>query len=203
MELRPEELTAYCLSIMGQPLERADAVIALTGDGYGRIYKALELYKMDFAKTLMITGADSTLYKFPNLRASDFKTELVNSKRIEPENVIADDIGKTTPGQARSTVTVCKQNNWKSIIIVASGDHMVRAYLTFLKGFLREGYPIRMLAHASYAPWFAADEGLGVTPKERWARFVSEEYPRIKRYQEQGDLATWQELETYLREQKL
>lgn len=203
MNLKPEELTAYCLAIMNQPLEKSDAIVALTGDGYGRINEACDLYFKGFAKILVITGADSTLYQFPDFRASDFKISLVQSRNVNPKDIIADDVGKTTPGQARNTVTLCKQNNWRGIILVASGDHMVRAYLTFLKEFLRNNYPIRMLAHASYAPWFAEDNNLGVSPKERWARFVREEYLRIVSYQGKGNVATWQELEAYLRNQKL
>jgi len=202
MLLKPEELAGYCLAIMGQPLEKTDVIVVLTGDGYGRIREAAKLYWGKFADTVMVTGADSTLYKVLHLVASDF-TEFLTNEGVRLEDIVADDIGKTTPGQARSTVAECKKRCWKSIILVASGDHIVRAYLTFLKTFLKERYPIRMLAHASYAPWFAEDNDLATGPKERWARFVSEEYPRINRYQEQGDVATWQELETYLREQKL
>ncbi|MBI2057603.1 MAG: YdcF family protein [Candidatus Yanofskybacteria bacterium] len=200
--VKPEELAGYCLAIMGQPFEKADAIIALTGDGYGRIEEAARLYLRKLADTIMVTGADSTLYKVPHLMAGDF-TEFLVKAGVCFEDIVIDDIGKTTPGQARSTVAECKKRGWKSIILVASGDHMVRAYLTFLKMFLKERYPIRMLAHASYVPWFAEDNNLAVIPRERWARFVKEEYPRIIRYQKQGDVASWQELEVYLKEQKL
>ncbi|PJE64584.1 MAG: hypothetical protein COU90_01970 [Candidatus Ryanbacteria bacterium CG10_big_fil_rev_8_21_14_0_10_43_42] len=202
------KIAAYCMALLTQPLEKADAIAVFTGDGRTRVTHAHEIYQRGLAPLLMITGADDLLSANPQANAEDYAHYLIEQKSMSRDRIVTDatdvnpDFGKTCLGQAASIVYESRKRGWQTIILVASHYHIPRAYMTLLKICLKETFDLRIIAAPSRLPWFSGTE-IKVHPVEPWLRFWDEEWPRITTYQDKGDVATWGELGEYLLRQNL
>ncbi|MET0546754.1 MAG: YdcF family protein [Caulobacterales bacterium] len=99
----------------------ADGIVALTGDGGGRVHEALKLLQEGRAKRLLISGA--------NPQATDRELAIAHDA---PENLFdcCVDVGRSaqdTIGNAKETALWAENNDYKSLIIVTADFHMARS----------------------------------------------------------------------------
>ena len=131
------------------------------------------------------------------VRSEDKKGEI---KR----EVIADAFKETqyTSGQATVTARWIEERGFRTAILVTAAYHQPRAYMTLLKSLLKRGIDDRVqLIPRPYRlngdRWNEADQDL--KEQKPWASaFLEDELPRIIEYQRKGDVASWEELGSYL-----
>jgi len=175
--------------VHNDPLAKADAIVLLEGDGFGRLRRAAELYKQGYAPTIVFSGEirDCGYGSYP---LSDCMPRLL-ALGVPRGAIVHERRSTQTAEQARYVTELAASEGWKRLILVASPHHQCRAYLTFLKQ-LSHGM-ILINAPARDLSWFKA---------EAWgARYdlLEQEQQRIERYTLQGDLATVEEAIEYQR----
>ena len=168
-------------------LAKADAIVLLEGDGFARLNKAAELYKMKYAPFVVFSGGitDYSYGSFPFEACLPKLMEL----GIKRTDILYEDKSQNTKEQSVYVNKLAAEQGWKKLILIASPYHQCRAYLTFLKNIHPE--IILINAPADNLSWFE---------KEDWgARFdlLEQEQQRIEKYTAQGDLATIDEAIKY------
>jgi uncharacterized SAM-binding protein YcdF (DUF218 family) len=166
--------------VHNDPLTKADAIILLEGDGFGRLVRAAELYHQGYAPKVVFSGniADHAYGSFPLEKCLPQLLKM----GVKEVDIIHENRSTQTAEQARYVAQMAMEKGWKKLILVASPHHQCRAYLTFLKQ-LPAGV-VLINAPARDLPWFK---------KEAWgARFnlLEQEQERIEKYTAQGDLVS-------------
>lgn len=124
--------------------ERADAVVVLAGDG-SRIADALRLMREGMAPTLLFVGNPDT-QEGVDLCRSQRSFEVV-CLRPQPDS---------TRQEARATGRYAKARGWKSIVLVSSRYHLLRARLLFRRCF--DGRVEATGVVPPYGPQFARNQ---------------------------------------------
>jgi uncharacterized SAM-binding protein YcdF (DUF218 family) len=159
-----------------------DAVICLSGDGLVRVRPAVEIARSQGC-VLVLAGSRSDHAAFDSPRAH---WELLEHTRaLSAEKVVCLDALNTWE-QAVNTVALARARGWQAITIVASGHHITRAYLTFVKA-LGGRYDIALW------PCSVPSERMGTD------EFRAKEEAKIAVYTGIGNCANAEELADYVR----
>lgn len=110
------------------PLERADAIIALSGDQGARVRTAVELWKQGFAPVIVFAGASLDVSSPPS--AELMKREALRLG-VPAERVLIEPYSQTTAENASRVVDMLAAHNIKTAILVTSPYHQRRASLLF------------------------------------------------------------------------
>ncbi len=110
---------------------------SLYKDPQSRIRKAVELFNKNFADKIIMSGGFS--FHFENItqanEANSMKDYAV-SLGINPEHVFTEEESTHTLANAYFCKKLfCEPNEWESIIVIASSDHMPRVKYVFNKVF--------------------------------------------------------------------
>lgn len=105
-------------------LIKADAIVALTGNGWERTDFAVRLFEDGWAPTLVMVGSTGS-------RPAPLMAELAAKRGVSRENIIVEIDSRNTRQNAENTLRLAKNNGWKKIILVTSPQHQLRAHLTF------------------------------------------------------------------------
>lgn len=180
----------YIVLVDNDILEKSDAIILLEGDGLNRYKEAVELYKDGWAKRIIFSGA-ITNYEYGSFPFNDV-LPLMLKLGIPREAIIHENRSFSTREQAVEIIKMARNSQWTRLILIGSGDHQYRAYLTFLREVL-DSDPRLILynAPAKHLKWFT-DEGWG----KRFDR-LDQEFERIEKYSSMGHLATIEEAILY------
>lgn len=166
-------------SIVFEPPERADGIVALTG-GAGRVETALQLLAAGRARLALVSGTGGGAEL----------GELAARAGVDPGRIIGRvTLGRhamSTRGNAAEAAAWARANGLRSLIVVTSGYHMPRALTEIgqavpeatlypvpvmppgmqAPGGLRDAGMVRLMA-AEYTKWLAARLGLsGLGPHE-------------------------------------
>lgn len=182
---------ALCL-VTGDVITPSDAIILLEGDGANRYSYAAELYLHNYAARVVFSGG-VTNYAYGSFPFSDIQPLLLQAG-VPDGAIVHEARSQNTREQAVEVITMALNNGWKKLILVASPEHQLRAYLTFMRELL-DRYPTLILYNAPVKKltWFS-DEGWG----SRFNR-LELEFQRIEQYQTMGHLANYREIIEYQR----
>lgn len=139
-------------------IKKADAIIFLEGDGLSRVDKVVELYQQGWAPTIVFSGAAD------NKPYGSYPGEIVIPGLIEkgiPEKVIVwENESLHTGEQAIKIIELCRQNNWKRILLVASNHHQYRAYMTFFRELRKQSLQntIEIINASANLSWFSEND---------------------------------------------
>ena len=106
-----------------QPVQRADAIVALTGGG-GRLGPAVALLEKGVAQRLLITGVN------PQTKKRELKVLLNGGQAFD----CCADLGfeaADTRGNAKEAAKWTRARGYRRLIVVTSNDHMPRSLLEF------------------------------------------------------------------------
>jgi len=158
------------LKIIGQKPENSDAIVFLQGDRFDRINEALDLYNKGFSKNIVITGNNVLIGAGKRADENDVSLDVIKNYFLErgiPESaLIIDDKSLNTLDQAINTLKLAKQKKWKSLILVTSPYHVLRAHLTFLKEGSRQSWRGTIIVKAADLEWNQNPSGRGKTALE-------------------------------------
>lgn len=171
-------------------IKKSDAIVLLEGDGYSRVDKAAELYHMKYSDKVIFSGG------FDDPKSGAFNHYKVLPKMIEcgikEKDIIIEDNSKNTRQQGEEIMKMIKENNWKRILLVASGFHQYRAYLTFLKCMK----DLNMLIEIINAP----ETNLKWYEENSWGKridLLDLEFKKIEEYSKKGHLFNYDEVFEY------
>jgi hypothetical protein len=122
------------------PLERVDAIIAISGDTGPRVRAAVALWNDGYAQTLIFSGG--ALDPASPSSGEIMKRQAV-SLGVPAEAILVEPESQTTDENAERVALLMKEAGLKSAILVTSAFHQLRASLHFTREFERHGLTFR------------------------------------------------------------
>jgi len=190
----PTAREAFCHVLFTQPLLVSDVVVLLAGeDALPRMLTAAILLKGGRGAPLLVTGGKHDGKRWwgakqldPKLLASD----------ISSRKIMLDNEAQNTREQATNTVDAAVEHGWRRLMLVPSGYHLPRAFLTFLQA-LKERDLDRVIqlvgVPATNTPWFEPPDHMTETRIE----LLATEFQKIEKYSEH--VASYEDGLAYLR----
>ncbi|MBI5045424.1 MAG: YdcF family protein [Candidatus Niyogibacteria bacterium] len=183
-----EQLMSF---VGGDFLFPSDVIVVLEGDFYYRADRAIELFESKYADKIIISGGlegDS----IGSFHGEKLKKYILDKCSIKPKNIILEVESLYTRAQAINVMRLIKENNWQSIILIASHFHQYRAYLTFLRAMQEAELEILIFnAPARNIPWFEIE-----LPKIR-LELLDMEFQKIKEYSNKGHIVSFDDAINY------
>lgn len=122
--------------------EAVDAIVAVSGgDTSARTAQAIELYKRDWSKLLIFSGAAADKSGPSNAKA--MKRQAVEAG-VPSGAILIDETSETTSQNATHSITLFDNHKIRSVIVVTSAYHQRRAGLEFGQ---RAGTAIKIINH--------------------------------------------------------
>lgn len=180
----------YFLSLLhSQPLLPADAAVVLCGeDGLARLRAGVGLLAQGATKGLLLSGGRS---EPPAILSANDLVPTALSMGVGLDRIALETAGTNTAEQARAVASRACMEGWRRMLLVASGYHLPRAFLTFLKAWAGPG---RLIPFCAYAKWTDAPPGVDRTR----AQLARVDWAKIAAYG--PDVATVAEGIAYLEE---
>ncbi|MGH2372896.1 MAG: YdcF family protein [bacterium] len=128
--------------VVNDPLVRADAIIAIGGNGPERVATSAALLRQGYGEWLILSGG-------PYGQGQNSLNELRDhaaANGVSPDRILADDGAESTVGNARASVRLMKARGLRTAILVTSPYHTRRAAVTFSRIFRAEGLDVRVRA---------------------------------------------------------
>jgi uncharacterized SAM-binding protein YcdF (DUF218 family) len=150
------------------PLLRGDAIVVLGGeDGKPRLRVGVQLFQQ---MPLLPDGTGADLVISGGLddggrAGARTLMPMAMGMGVAPDRIHLDLDGTNTREQAVNVTVMALAKGWKTLILVASPNHLPRAFLTFLKCLLEAGkvHEVRLIGVAAcQLEWWGAPEGLDV-----------------------------------------
>ncbi len=121
---------AFLAQLYTQPLLRGDAIIVLCGeDAEDRVAFAAQLFKSGAAERIVLSGGR---HEPPSILGAEQAMGPLLGLGIAPERIILETMSQNTREQAEQILTLAEAEGWRRILLVASGYHLARAFLTFV-----------------------------------------------------------------------
>ena len=120
---------------MSTDSHKADCAVVLTG-GPHRIPSGFNLLLKKKVKKLIITGVH------PKTELRDIFPEDPSMENINLEDVILEKESTTTYGNAKKSLPLVQELGCRDLVLITSGFHMPRAFLTF-RAYFPKQIPIR------------------------------------------------------------
>ncbi|MDO8557246.1 MAG: hypothetical protein Q7R98_02170 [Candidatus Jorgensenbacteria bacterium] len=174
---------------------KVDALVVFPGLGeWRRESDAIKEWNKEncTVKHLLIAGQNpneknSVIRNLENLQKEPF-----NLLRIG--GVFSQGDAKNTPEQTKWVARIVAEGKIISLTLCVSPYHMLRAYLTLLKTFIKRGMNVIIIPSPTPLP----PDYIVPETKKKQTDMVPGELKRITEYQEKGDVATMEELMKYL-----
>jgi len=189
-------LVAMALMVysLPRPVGDVDAILVLPGQGEDwRLTAAIKAWNTDLnVKYLLVAGSYSGEKTWFEPTLENLSVEPYNLTRRE--GVVIHPHAHHTKEQAAWISEIVRELDINSLALVVSPYHLLRAYLTILETLLASGQEVAMVPMpAPVAPHVPIPE----TGFTAW-QLVSGEVARINKYQQMGDVATYEQLQAYL-----
>ena len=126
---------AHKLLVTQTALQKADAIIVISGGRGERVDYAAQLYKNGYADTVIISGCPGTE---PSIAEAHFMKETAVEKGV-PENRILLDVldrhGQGTGVQAHNIRKMIEKHGFRNVILVTTDFHTARSQMIFDRAF--------------------------------------------------------------------
>jgi len=164
-------------------IKPADAIVLLAGDRFHRIHKVAELFRDHLGSVVVVTSSADN-WEYGSAPSGKLVPELERAG-VPKDAIISEETALHTRAEADSTFRIAHERGWKSLILVTTGYHRVRAFLTWLQAMHEAGLSLTLsLACVDEFPEFK---------KGQEEKIIKGERDRIRIYQEKGDIASWEE----------
>ena len=173
--------------LMAQEPQQADTIVFLQGDQLDRAPAVEKLWKRGLAPLVLITGNNDLIGRGKRNEECDFHLDKLKGYLLERgipnESILMDDQAFNTPDQAIHAIEMARKHGWKTLLIITSPYHILRAYLTCLKQVHEQEWSGGIIMHVADLAWERNPSG-----RERPAlEMLDIELDKIEKYQK--DLA--------------
>jgi len=162
----------YLESAQQAPL-KSDLIVCLGGDWGERSQRAAELYRMGYARHLLLTGALG-LPQRPGRALPASRLQLLLDQGVPPGAILLDQASASSREEAGNTLTLMREKGWYSALVVSDPPHMRRLALLWGREFAGSGRLFRLVA-ASMPDWHPDTWWKGAWSGE----FVRQEYLKL------------------------
>ncbi|MES2216187.1 MAG: hypothetical protein V4481_02730 [Patescibacteria group bacterium] len=194
---------ATCLTLSNKPSIKTDAVFFHArgvGDDDGLFEVVAQLYKNGLAEKIVITNFDGISTTEPGKRIASGKEYYLEqlSSLVPKEAIVCADSAENTLTENRAFLDLAQKSGWKSGVIVAQPHQLLRAMLGAVKGVQKRHMDFRLYSACPQTTNWKKDTFVNQgVPSTRFDN-ISAELERIPRYIAKGDIATLQELISYI-----
>lgn len=138
--------------IVADRLERADAIIALSGGSNDRVMYAAKLYREGYAEYLILTETGITYPGNPTV-ATQYARDLAMDQGVPEELILASDVVvSSTKEEAQTVLKTSQASDFTSLIVVTDPYHTFRTRLIFRSVFRNSG--IKIMVHPISGHWY-------------------------------------------------
>lgn len=142
--------------------KKADVIIAISGgDTTARAEKAINLYKQNFAKNIIFSGAAADPSSPSNAKVM---YDLAVKKGVPQSAIKLDETSENTRQNSENVAKILKENGWTNAILVSENYHLRRAYTNFVGADAQANF--RTTAAKNQIFWWAEPRG--------WILIISE-----------------------------
>ena len=142
--------------------KKADVIIAISGgDTTVRAEKAINLYKQNFAKNIIFSGAAADPSSPSNAKVM---YDLAVKKGVPQSAIKLDETSENTRQNSENVAKILKENGWTNAILVSENYHLRRAYTNFVGADAQANF--RTTAAKNQIFWWAEPRG--------WILIISE-----------------------------
>lgn len=142
--------------------KKADVIIAISGgDTTARAEKAINLYKQNFAKNIIFSGAAADPSSPSNAKVM---YDLAIKKGVPQSAIKLDETSENTRQNSENVAKILKENGWTNAILVSENYHLRRAYTNFVGADAQANF--RTTAAKNQIFWWAEPRG--------WILIISE-----------------------------
>jgi uncharacterized SAM-binding protein YcdF (DUF218 family) len=129
--------------VVNDPLEPADAIITVSGNGPDRLTTAVRLLHDGLGRVLIISGGPYRLGTRSRNSAIVMRDQVV-AAGVPPQRVLVDDRATSTHENAVGTAGLMETHSLRTAILVTSPYHARRAGLIFARVFRSRGLAVRV-----------------------------------------------------------
>lgn len=164
-------------------LEKADAIVVISGNGFERVAFATQLYEGQFAKKLVLAGTSGS-------RPAPEMAQWAVKEGVPETDIVQELSSRNTKANAANVLKIALREKWRKIILVTSPHHQLRAYLTFKKAWSGSLHTPKII---NYPPirysWFDwIESGRDKNRKALRLFYFFSEWYKILQYSLKGDL---------------
>ena len=142
--------------------KKADVIIAISGgDTTARAEKAINIYRQNFAKNIIFSGAAADPSSPSNAKVM---YDLAVKKGVPQSAIKLDETSENTRQNSENVAKILKENGWTNAILVSENYHLRRAYTNFVGADAQANF--RTTAAKNQIFWWAAPRG--------WILIISE-----------------------------
>jgi uncharacterized SAM-binding protein YcdF (DUF218 family) len=149
---------------VSDPLAKADAIVAISGDTGARLETAVELWKAGYAPRLILSGSSSDPQSVPS---AELMRRSALAQGVPASAVVVEGESATTEENAVRVTRLMSALELRSAILVTSPYHQRRAAMLFAREFGRAGIALRNhpADDPSWDPntWWTHDSSRAVT----------------------------------------
>lgn len=163
--------------ITGDPLKKADAVVALGGGDAGRVIEAANLIGEQKASWLILTEPGE-VKSGQGMGSEYFRMEAIDHGLSPYVILVSDTISLSTHDEAQAVLKILNQHQFQSVIVVTEPYHTQRARMIFREVFRGSGKTVRVHPVPDHwyrsGTWFLSFNGWQMTMNEyvKMAGFV-------------------------------
>jgi uncharacterized SAM-binding protein YcdF (DUF218 family) len=122
------------------PLAKADAIVAISGDTGARVDTAVALWKEGYAPVLIFSGASLDP---ASVASAELMKRAAVAAGVPPEAIVVEGRSATTEQNAARVAEVMAERGYHSAILVTSPYHQRRAAMLFDREFARADLEFR------------------------------------------------------------
>lgn len=183
---------SFLMHLLTGPLLKADAIVVLCGeDAAERASVGLQLFKQGAADRLVLSGGR---HEPPAILGAEHVAGHLLGMGLSPAVLTVEHGSQNTHEQAVNVCDLAVTNGWRRLLLVASGYHLPRAFLTFVAAAPDDLHLIPI--PASQSPWHQCPPGLDRTRAELFCV----EGVKITEYQALGHCASYEAGLDYLKQ---
>jgi uncharacterized SAM-binding protein YcdF (DUF218 family) len=122
------------------PLAKADAIVAISGDTGARAGSAIALWKQGYAPVLIFSGGSSDP---DSVASAELMKRTAVAEGVPSNAIVVEGASATTEENAENVADLMKRRGLRSAILVTSPYHQRRAAMLFEREFGRAGLTFR------------------------------------------------------------
>lgn len=138
--------------IVADEVEKASAIVVLSGGDETRMNEALDLYEDGYANMIILTETGRELENLDVLHSFDMRIQLMNNGIPSGNILITDHIVGSTMDEAVAVKNLLTNRQFNSAIIVTDPYHTKRTSIIFHETFADS--PIKLMIRPVASSWF-------------------------------------------------
>ena len=161
---------AGALLVVADPIQPADAAVALSGGDNTRIDEAVYLYQKKYMEYIILTETEIPLPEKSGEHSTLMRYITMEKGVPGQQVIITKQQAQSTYDEAKAVLQLMKQRSFDSLIVITDPYHTFRTRLIFRDIFRDEG--IRIAVHPVHDHWYKSStwwlhrEGWQVTIQE-------------------------------------